>query len=394
LKPAAALFVGSLLAMQAGAQQYTRSEIGAGIAGHTYSISSRDSLSRYLSEGPYGTYTYNLAPYLAVEGSVAYLPQFNYPQWQDTGQELQAVGGFKAGWRGRRWGIYGKVEPGIASFSCGLAALGRQGQISKCDRRTHFTLQYGGVAEYELSPRWALRGDAAQSLTTEFDQVFRLDPSGFAREIIQGHIAQHLDLRLGIVRRFGVLREEPLGPAAKQSTMEVGILFALQPKVHQLFSALEQDRGGGAWVSWNFSRYFGVDATAYYLPHNDKTINYNDGGATLEGFAGIKAGIRRDHIGYFAKVRPGSIVFTNVLDSLTEIPGGLLNTHSKSPNFALDTGAIVELYPSAHSVLRVEAGNASIFYSQRTIRVDGQPATVNSPEAASVLLLFGAGLRF
>jgi hypothetical protein len=334
-----------------------------------------------------------------VEGSVAYLPEFNYPQWQDTGRELQAMGGFKAGWRGRRWGINGKVEPGIASFSCGIAYLNRQGQISKCDRRTHFTLQYGGVAEYNLSPRWALRGDAAQSLTAEFDQVLLRYPSGspFAGrpfETVAGHIAQHLDLRFGIVRRFGVLRDEPLEPAARQSTMEVGVLFALQPKVHQLFSALEQDRGGGAWVSWDFNRHLGVDATAFYLPHNDGTVNVIDGGATLEGYAGIKAGIRRDHFGYFAKVRPGSIVFTNVLDSQAEIPGGLLNTYSKSPNFALDTGAIVELYPSAHSVMRVEAGNVSIFYSQRTIRVNGQPATVNGLEAASVLFLFGAGLRF
>lgn len=396
LQPALTLLLWCLFLIQASAQQFTRSEVGAGGTTHTYSVfSSHNSRSRYLSEGPYGTYTYNLSPYLAVEGSVAFLPKFNHPQWQDAGREFQAAGGFKTGWRGRRFGIYGKAEPGIASFSCGLKYLNPY----KCDRRTHFMLLYGGVAEYNLSPRWALRGDVGQSLTAEFDQVLvRYPPgspvAGQPFEIVDGHIAQHLDLRLGLVRRFGAFREELPESPAKQSATEVGILFVLQPKVHQLHQTLEPDRGGGAWVSWNFSRYFAVDATAFYLPRNDKTINVIDGGATLEGYAGIKAGIRRDRMGFFAKVRPGSIVFTNVLDSETIPPENFSSTHSKSPNFALDTGAIVELYPSSHSVVRMEAGDASIFYSQRTIGVNGQPAPVDGAEAASVLFLFGAGLRF
>jgi hypothetical protein len=216
------------------------------------------------------------------------------------------------------------------------------------------------------------------------------DPSYIER----GHVAQHFETQFGLVRHFGTLRDAEQESVPKASHVDVGVLFALQPKVHQLIGALEQDRGGGAWISWNLTQHLSLDTTTFYLPHNDGTINVIDGGPALESYAGIKAGIRRDRLGIFAKVRPGLIVFSNVLDSETIQDGYFSSTHSESPNLALDTGGVIEVYPSAHTILRVEAGDSTIFYHQRTTKSNGQTVFTPSSQAASPLLVFGAGLRF
>jgi hypothetical protein len=363
------------------AQQYSRIESGVGIESQTDSG---------LTAGPFGNFTYNLSPSLAIEGSGSFLPQFQKNAQLDSGRELLALGGVKMGWRGQKFGVYGKIDPGIASYSCGLWL----GTYDDCQRRTHFALQYGAVAEYWLNPRTALRVDGAQTLIAEFDQVYLRQPNGFPAYIIPGHVAPHLDLRVSVVHSFGELQDAGSEQAPRDQTFDLGGLFALHPRVHILDSNLLPGPGGGMWGSWNFSKHYALDTSAFYEPQNDRTYTTLDGGHEVDAYIGLKAGIRRKRVGFFAKVRPGVNLFSHVIDSETPKQDVVLITYSKLPVFALDTGGIVEVYPSKHTILRFDAGDDTIFYPTRTTLYNGQPVTSPGSTAASILMTFGAGIRF
>jgi hypothetical protein len=309
------------------------------------------------------------------------------------GQGTDAFAGVKAGWRGRRFGVYGRVEPGLASFSCGLDHFGPTGQRNyDCERRTHFALRYGGVAEWNVTARTAARVDVAQTLISEVDQVVFRSP--YIEGLIPGHIAQHLDFRFSIEHRFGLLRDAESEPAATRTTLDAGVLLGLQLKEHLLLATVEPDRGIGAWVSSNFSKHLSWDTSAFGFPHDDHTASTQDGGPSLDAFSGIKAGLRREKFGLFAKARPGAVVFSRTEDSIFITKTSALISNSKLPSFALDTGGIVELYPSRRFIVRAEAGNVSIFYPAKTTYGQGEAFHSPARERASVLFLLGAGWRF
>ncbi len=389
---------GILLCTGAGhavGQQFSSQEAGVGIVAETQSLTDQGGSTspnyvgpRHLFAGPFGRYTWNLSPSLALEGSVAYLPGFQTSFGVDNGHELLAVGGVKAGWRGRRFGIYGKAEPGIASFSPGVQVNVLRNEPLKYQRRTNFALDYGGVLELYPSERTIIRMDVSQTVLAEFDQVLFRFPGG---EVIKnGHIAEHLGLTLSVAHRFGALREEKESVPA-QSALDLGVLFALQPRAHLSETQIVPDRGWGAWASYNFSRYVALDGTAFYQPHADGFIFPQDGGTTFEAFAGIKAGIRRDRLGYFAKVRPGLIEFSRTIQVAN---GPLDQVHGKATDFALDTGGIVEVYPSRHTILRAEAGAVSISYQPASVAYSGGASHFPALQRPTILLLFGAGWRF
>ncbi len=386
-------------ALQAGAQQYARVDAGVGVAAQTYVDGAG---KRLVLAGPSGVVTYNLSPSLAVEGSFGFVPEFAQSSAQDSGRELLGFGGVKMGRRGRRLGVYGKVEPGLVSFSCGYSIYGPAPgykPYTDCERRTDFALQYGGVAEYMLSDRTALRIDAGQTLVTEFDQVTARSNGGkssgaYVEVIDPGHVAQHLDLRLSVEHRFAGLWEDERKGEAGRDRVDVGVLYSLQPKEHLLEFSLEPDSGGGLWVSWNLGRYLSWDTSAIYFPHDDHTADFQDGGPSFDGFSGIKAGVRGERVGMFAKVRPGAIVFARTEDSLFLTRQSFLVTDSKFVDFGLDTGGVVEVYPAGHAILRAEAGELSIFYPAKTTMAQGVAVRAPGLERSAVMLLFGVGYRF
>jgi hypothetical protein len=385
-----ALALSALFSSPAPAQQYTKAEAGIGTDSQTFTGTGGYHV---LTTGVSGLAAYNFSRSVAIEGSLSFLPVFRDSPWQDSGRELTAFGGLKAGWRGRRFGLYGKIEPGLASFSCGLSYFGPEGQrYYNCERRTHFALQYGGVAEYKITPRTAARVDFAQTLISEFDQV--LNRQMYSEEIVEGHLAQHFDLHFSVVHSFGAPRDPEIEPVTTRSTFDGGVLLALQLKEHLLMSNVEPDRGIGAWVSWNFSRYVSWDTSAFDFPQDDHTASIVDGGTSLDAFSGVKAGFRHDKFGVFGKVRPGAVVFSRTEDSISVTSTSAVISDSKLPSFALDTGGIVELYPSPRFIVRAEAGNVSIFYPAKTTYGQGEAFHFRGTERATVLFLLGAGWRF
>lgn len=377
-------------------QQFTRQEVGVGVLGQTASRWTDNAPSsipdyvgpRHFFPGPFGRYTWNLSPSLALEGKVGYLPGFQTSYGVENGHELLALGGIKAGWRTKRFGIYGTMEPGIASYSPGLKVY-VPFQQPFYQRRTNFALDYGGAFEWYSGRRTVVRLDVSQILISGFDQVLYRSGNGFF--ITNGHVAEHLGLSLSVAHRFGSIHDEVETEPLRRN-VDVGILFSLQLREHLSEHQLQADQGGGAWVSWNLSRYFSLDGTAFYAPHKDGYAFPQDGGTTTNFLAGVKGGVRRDRLGYFAEVRPGMIQFSRT--TFLDTPATYY--WRKTTDFALNTGGVVEIYPSRHTILRAEGGNDFVYYQNADVHnlPSGQNTNYLPRNRSTILFLFGAGLRF
>lgn len=393
-----------LLSIPAFSQQFTRNEFTVGTSFQTYGFGPYLNQSGHISTDhilsystPSFTYTRNLSPSLALEGTFQPSSAFHDTDSQAAGRETLAMGGVKTGWRGQRWGFYGKVQAGVASFSCSLWDF-NPNAYSDCKRRTNFALEYGGVAEYHLSSRYAIRVDAGHLVMTQFDHIVQRYSGGLPESYFPGAISQHLDARIGITRSFGRLQDAKPERVPGRQTWDAGVVFALQPRILPSFDLLDTYPEWGLWASWNFSKHVSWDTTLLHSPRNSgkiEDIDYQAGGRALEALSGVKIGIRRDHMGYFAKVRPGTITFGETERQLVELP----NQNWKFDNgmftdFVLDTGGVFEIYPTRHSILRFDAGNATIFYLPKTVISFGEKVDIPKETQPSLLVTFGAGFRF
>ncbi len=76
----------------------------------------------------------------------------------------------------------------------------------------------------------------------------------------------------------------------------------------------------------------------------------------MEGLFGIRMGVRLQHWGLYAKVRPGFIYYENALPVQGETGTASLT------RFATDVGGIVEYYPERNSTLRFDVGTTLVRY--------------------------------
>ena len=86
------------------------------------------------------------------------------------------------------------------------------------------------------------------------------------------------------------------------------------------------------------------------------------GCAGIDGLAGLRVGWRGERIGLFAKARPG---FSRLIDQGVECGGDvcaliLLARPEYRTEFAFDAGGILEVYPTAGTLLRVDVGDVMI----------------------------------
>jgi len=404
-------FLPMLLTGTANAQRYSNNEVTVGLQAQTWGTkyinsSNEFAYHHYLQyPTPYFTYTRNLSSTLAVEGTVEPWTQFFRTNALESGHGTLALGGVKAGWRGREWGFYGKTQVGIASWSCGGWDYAPH-PYSKCSRITNFALEYGGVVERHLFGRYALRMDAGHLLSTEFDQVLKHFPNG-GSVYRGGGTLQHLDVRIGITRSFGVVRDAGSERVPEKASWDLGASFALQPRDEALYSILDVYPGPGLWASWNFCRHVSWDSAIIHSgPYRKEQYVFSvpqAGGRALEVLTGLKMGLRRDHMGYFAKLRGGTITFGEAERRIGLLPDGtFFIRRGMFTNPVLDVGGVWEVYPSRHTVLRFDAGSATIFYQPKDLwqyvpvhGVEvGTKYSVPGQAQTSLLLSFGVGIRF
>jgi hypothetical protein len=129
-----------------------------------------------------GRFTYNINDNFAVEAEGNFFPRDRNPEETRTreeflealngGQKTQALFGVKAGGRGKRVGIFGKVRPGFVRFS----RFERNRQVPIFDptngqppppstfSETDFAIDLGGVLEVYPSRRTVFRFDVGDTI--------------------------------------------------------------------------------------------------------------------------------------------------------------------------------------------------------------------------------------
>lgn len=129
------------------------------------------------------------------------------------------------------------------------------------------------------------------------------------------------------------------------------------------------EAGFGGRFGYNLNRYFALEAEVNFFPRNfDESISNLTGGRITQGLFGVKAGIRRERVGFFGKVRPGFASSGGA--AIARFPDG----NAPDPNnpfgfefiratqITLDIGGVVEIYPSRRTILRFDIGDTITRY--------------------------------
>jgi hypothetical protein len=152
--------------------------------------------------------------------------------------------------------------------------------------------------------------------------------------------------------------------------------------------------GLGGRLAYNLNKNFAIDAEASFFP--EAHLLNEELGQKMQGFIGLKAGVRNKRVGVFAKARPGVMWFG-------EFPtrGGCSTTVfgttcgvSHEKDFALDLGGVFEFYPAERLILRADVGDTIIKYPRHVFATLPAPITVNAATKNNIQISFGIGWRF
>jgi hypothetical protein len=371
---------------------YTRFELGA-----QYSTlrETNFALEGKNFSGVGGRFDWNFTRRLAFESSVDFFPENGLPlPLVQGGQTLQAVFGLRAKVvQTRHFSIFGLLRPGLLHFS-GVEVLSNQASGPYVDTpATYFVLNLGGGIEYYPSPRWFLRFDIEGDPYRVPANI--MSNSSGNTLAIPGKINDSTRLSFGVAYRPGALIEnEP--ETTVPGKWEFGPLFsALMISREGLTDNVRTEPGFGGYASYRFYGVFYLDGDLLYFPRRPDVAGPHDGGTILQGLVGLKGGIRRNHFGFFGKVRPGFHSYSDALTGITTSASTSTYTYGRSNNFVLDLGGIVELYPNQRSTLRIEIGDTHLFFNTRDVNVDGAPESFDGGKMQhSIQLIVGYGWRF
>jgi hypothetical protein len=388
------LFCSLLPALPTRAQDnYSRFELGAQYS--TIRQTNSDFQGTNFS-GVGARFDWNLTRRLAFESQVDFFPENSQPLLLvQGGQTVQAVFGIRAKViQTRHLSVFGLVRPGLLHFS-GVEVLSGQASSSYVDQpANYFVLNLGGGIEYYLSPRWVLRTDIEGNPYRV--PAFISSYSGGGTAVLPGKINDTTRLSFGVAYRPGALVEnEP--ETNVPGKWEFGPLFSAMTLSREgMTDNVRTEPGFGGYASYRFYGVLYLDGDLLYFPRRPDGSGPQDGGTILQGLAGLKGGIRRNHFGFFGKVRPG---FHSYSDALTGITTGgqtpTTYTYGRSNNFVLDLGGIVELYPSERNTLRIEIGDTHLFFGTRDVNIDGSTEPVSGGKMQhSIQLMLGYGWRF
>jgi len=109
--------------------------------------------------------------------------------------------------------------------------------------------------------------------------------------------------------------------------------------------------GFGSSFGYNFSRAIAFDSTLNFIPEQQGTK------PMMQGLFGFRVGVRTEHIGVFAKIRPGFIYYEKAVETQGE------SEQDNLTRFATDLGGIVEYYPKRRSTLRLDIGTTLVRYA-------------------------------
>lgn len=388
----------------ASAQQVSRVEVGVQTGVLVHNIAGRVILDnfRFNQLVPRaaigGRFTYNAARTFALEGEFDFVPdRSGYRTSLEGGHALLFLAGPKAGIRRRNFGVFGKARVGILSFSStydishGWDPLGpvQSALRSSYERRTHLALDLGGALEYYPSKRLILRADASELIVKYRDTLVPIlaGPLGDS-----GHVASNILLTAGIGYRVGSLVEGPEAVPQDAPRFELGLHLS-GISIEQNYGKIRSDPGAGVRFTWNFSRVLAVDTAFTFFPPRtffDRIPGPQTGGSIIQLVTGIKAGVRRERWGVFAKFRPGLMSYSRTLTAI-----GLVEPIDRKTHWALDMGGVLEWYPTRRTIARLDIGDTTVFLRPTQLSVlNSYNVTYPSSTHTAMQVSTGFGFRF
>jgi outer membrane protein with beta-barrel domain len=152
--------------------------------------------------------------------------------------------------------------------------------------------------------------------------------------------------------------------------------------------------GLGGRFAYNINKHFAIDAEASFFPESH--LLNEEFAQKMQGFIGLKAGVRHKRVGVFAKARPGVMWFGEFPTRggcSTSLFGTICGV-SHEKDFALDLGGVFEFYPTDRLILRADIGDTMIRYPRHVFAIQPVPITVNAATKNNVQISFGVGWRF
>ena len=363
-----------------------------------------------------GRFTFNFNKHVAVEAEGNVFPHENFNDFTRSGRLLQGQFGLKAGKRFGKFGIFAKARPGLVSFSKALAQVGTitindaNGQpvtfpIFGEKRRTHFSMDLGGVLEFYPSRRILTRIDVGDTIIHYGSDSFFPFSQATSRN------THNLQISAGIGFRFGSLPPKEAALPAHHERLkrfEAGAQFSslgLQQMerfasgfsltIFEFRDTITQ-AGFGGRLTFNLTRSFAWEVQGDFYPKVLPYINNGRaGGRIIQVQTGIKAGKRFDKFGVFAKARPGIVSFSGAL-KIDPAPGFPSFRPIRENYFSFDLGGVLEFYPSRRIVTRFDGGDTMIHYRSFDNPIVFFPAVVafHSPPVTTHNFQFSAGVGF
>ena len=417
-----------LLALPSGAaaQETDAPKFEIGVQFSSLSVNLPGFRGTENAAGVGGRVTYNLTDYFAVEAEGNLFPSDTQSDYVTGGASQQVQAGVKVGKRWRRFGLFAKARPGFISFGDTLApVLVNSGGASffqaRHERKTHFSMDVGGVMEFYPSRRLLVRFDAGDTII-RFGEHAEFQPALPAGPVIgpAGPETTHsFQFAAGVGFRLGGGGEDPGGPrpssaGGRERRFEVGIQFSsLVLRLPSNGPGLggfpdegsQAEAGGGARFGFNATENLAFEVEGNFYPRRRFGISTAVGGYPAQAQAGVKYGRRFDRFGLFAKARPGVVTFSSVNEVSgyeSFVFGGqtlffpTFRDTSKT-YFSMDVGGVVEFYPSRRIVTRFDVGDTMIRYPARdnpASIVAAPPPRLPAELRHNLQVTAGVGLRF
>ena len=149
----------------------------------------------------------------------------------------------------------------------------------------------------------------------------------------------------------------------------------------------DHDTSLGGRFTYNLNKYLALEA------EGNRFLQNREGGGANEdlGLFGVRAGIRKEHFGVFAKVRPGFTRFYRL--GTTPGPNSFEQGNTR---FAVDVGGVFEYYPHRNFAVRVDAGDTMINFKNGDFfygRLD-EPMFVRNGLSHNLQISVGVAFRF
>ena len=377
-----------------------------------------------------GRITYNLTDYFAVEAEGNLSPSNTLTTYVTGGASQQMQFGAKVGKRWRRFGLFAKARPGFVSFGETITpSVNTSGQLPpftqiQRERKTHFSMDVGGVLEFYPSRRMLVRFDAGDTII-RYGEHPELQSNPLATGVFvtaaPSEVKHNFQFTAGVGFRFGGGGDPDAGAAPSPSggervrRFELGIQFSSlvlrRPTGGFVFGSFgdapaSAEAGGGLRFGVNATDDLAFEVEGNFYPRRNYGIDTAVGGYPAQVQAGVKYGRRFQRFGVFGKARPGIVTFSSVNEVTGYETFPFLNgdvfflptlRNTSKTYFSMDLGGVFEFYPSSRILTRFDVGDTIIRYPSRDNpqgAINAPPPRLPSETRHNLQVTAGIGFRF